>query len=92
MEFEYDPAKSRANAQKHGVDFEQAKALWDDPHGVSFAVRYEDEPRFARIAEWNQKVWHAVYTVRGPRVRLISVRRAKYNERDKYPKAQDDHG
>ena len=29
MEFEYDPAKSRANAQKHGIDFEQAKALWN---------------------------------------------------------------
>jgi uncharacterized protein len=92
VEFEYDPEKSRANAQKHGIDFEQAKALWNDPKAVGGAARSEDEPRFALIAEWNEIIWYAVYSVRGPRVRLISVRRAKYNERDQYPKAQDDHG
>jgi hypothetical protein len=31
MEFEYDPQKSEANFIKHGIDFEEAKYLWDDP-------------------------------------------------------------
>nr|WP_283171045.1 hypothetical protein [Curtanaerobium respiraculi] len=31
MEFEYDPAKSASNKLKHGIDFEDGKALWDDP-------------------------------------------------------------
>ena len=30
MKFEYDPAKSAANKAKHGLDFEEAKALWKD--------------------------------------------------------------
>ena len=30
MKFEYNPAKSLANKSKHGLDFEEAKALWDD--------------------------------------------------------------
>ncbi|MBV9998381.1 MAG: BrnT family toxin [Verrucomicrobia bacterium] len=93
MEFEYDPAKSRANAQMHGIDFEQAKALWNDLKAVVKALRYQNEPRFALIAQWNEKVWLAVYTLRGQKIRLISVRRAKSNERDDYPKAQgDDRG
>jgi len=28
--FEYDPAKSQANRAKHGIDFDQAQALWLD--------------------------------------------------------------
>ena len=31
MDFEYDPEKNAANKQKHGVDFEEAQALWNDP-------------------------------------------------------------
>lgn len=34
MEFEYDPAKSASNKAKHGVNFEEAKALWDAPHTI----------------------------------------------------------
>lgn len=28
IEFEYDPNKSAANLEKHGIDFEQAQELW----------------------------------------------------------------
>lgn len=28
--FEFDPAKSAANANKHGIDFVAAQALWSD--------------------------------------------------------------
>ena len=31
MRFIYDPRKSELNNEKHGIDFEEAKALWDDP-------------------------------------------------------------
>jgi len=27
MDFECDPAKSRANRERHGIDFEEAQAL-----------------------------------------------------------------
>ena len=28
MLFEYDPTKSNANLEKHGIDFEEAQDLW----------------------------------------------------------------
>ena len=31
MDFEYDPAKSQSNKTKHGIDFQAAQAIWDDP-------------------------------------------------------------
>jgi len=32
MYFEYDPPKSEANQAKHGIDFFDAQALWNDPN------------------------------------------------------------
>jgi uncharacterized DUF497 family protein len=34
MPFEYGSAKSAANQRKHGIDFERAQALWDDPRAI----------------------------------------------------------
>jgi uncharacterized protein len=31
MRFEYDPDKGAENKRKHGIDFEEAQALWADP-------------------------------------------------------------
>lgn len=31
MDFDFDPAKSAANLKKHGIDFVDAQALWNDP-------------------------------------------------------------
>jgi hypothetical protein len=44
VEFEYDPAKSKTNAKKHGIDFEQATLLWNDEKRVEFVARFADEP------------------------------------------------
>ena len=32
MEFEWDPAKARANESKHGVSFLEACEVFDDDH------------------------------------------------------------
>ena len=32
MDVEFDPVKSEANQAKHGIDFQEAMALWDDEH------------------------------------------------------------
>jgi len=42
MDFEYDPDKSRANKAKHGIDFEEAQALWDDPDLLEIPARTVD--------------------------------------------------
>ena len=43
MSFEYDDAKSEANRQKHGIDFESAKQLWQDADLIEIPARTEDE-------------------------------------------------
>lgn len=49
MKFEYDPAKSAANKAKHGLDFEEAKALWKDENLLEVPVLRTGEPRFLVI-------------------------------------------
>lgn len=80
MKFAYDPAKSAANLAKHGIDFDRARALWDDPWLLEAPARTEDEPRFLAIGRIDGKHWTAIWTPRGEAVRIISVRRARAEE------------
>jgi hypothetical protein len=80
VEFEFDEAKSRANKNKHGIDFVDAQALWLDEMLVEIPARTEDEPRFVVVGMISGKHWSAVITYRNERVRLISVRRARVEE------------
>ena len=84
MKFEYDPAKSVANGAKHGIDFDEAQALWNDPYLIEAPAYVSDEPRFLVVGVIGTKHWTAVYTYRGDRVRIISVRRARKEEVDYY--------
>lgn len=84
MEFEYDSKKSEANKAKHGIDFEQAKALWDDRNMLVVDSQYSSEERQMGIAQLSNKIWSAIFTVRGEKVRLISVRRARDEEVKRY--------
>lgn len=84
MEFEYDPDKSAANKAKHGLDFEEAQALWGDPRLLEVPARTEDEPRFLAVGKIEGRHWAAVWTPRGRIVRLISVRRARPDEVERY--------
>ena len=51
VDFEFHPQKSEANKAKHGIDFEEAQALWNDPDAVEVKLNYPDEERYARIAK-----------------------------------------
>ncbi|KAF0808836.1 hypothetical protein A167_02425 [Alcanivorax sp. S71-1-4] len=80
IRFEYDDTKSRANRLKHGIDFVQARQLWDDPDLLEIPARPLDEPRFLVIGRIGEKHWSAVITYRQHRTRIISVRRARPEE------------
>jgi uncharacterized protein len=80
MPFEYDRNKSAANKEKHGIDFEEAQALWADPELLLIPARTEDEPRAMAIGRVHGKVWAAVITTRDDAIRIISVRRARARE------------
>jgi uncharacterized DUF497 family protein len=84
MEFEFDDRKSRSNMRKHGIDFVEAQALWDDPDLLEVPLRTDDEPRRLVIGRVGGKHWSAIVTDRRGHVRIISVRRSRDHERDLY--------
>jgi uncharacterized protein len=84
MDFEFDPGKSSANKEKHGIDFSEAQALWSDPDWVEIPVRTVDEPRYLVIGKIAGKHWSGVITYRGEKTRIISVRRSRKEEVDIY--------
>ena len=86
MIFEYDPAKSAANKDKHGIDFEEARALWQDQYALAAPVDQIGEPRTLVVARHREKSWTAVVTLRGGAVRIISVRRSRNDEVARYEK------
>lgn len=83
-EFEFDEAKSKANLDKHGIDFVAARRLWKDPCLLEVRAKSEGEPRFLLVGKIAEKHWSAVVTYRDARIRLISVRRSRKKEVELY--------
>ncbi|MCL5073887.1 MAG: BrnT family toxin [Actinobacteria bacterium] len=79
MDFEFDKNKSEANQQKHSIDFNEAKELWEDPDYVEIPVKTSDEQRFLIIGKISGKHWTGVITYRNKR-----IRRSKKEEIDIY--------
>lgn len=84
MEFEFDSRKSKINKEKHGISFENAQDMWDDPDLVEIPVKTCDEPRFLVIGKISGKYWSGVITYRGENIRIISVRCARKEEVEIY--------
>jgi uncharacterized protein len=80
VEFEFGPAKSAANLEKHGIDFTQAQQLWQDVARVEIPARTTDEPRWLVIGRIDGKHWSAVVTYRQGRARIISAWRSRKEE------------
>ena len=86
MSLAYDPEKSQTNKTKHGLDFEEAKQIWEDIDRLEVPVArlVAGEERFLMIGRISDRIWTAVFTRRGDAIRLISVRRARKNEEEAY--------
>jgi uncharacterized protein len=83
--FDFDPAKSTTNKAKHGIDFVEAQALWLDVDRLELPARPMNEPRALVIGRIGQTMWTATVTYRYEEtIRLISVRRARENEKAQY--------
>jgi uncharacterized protein len=84
MEFDFDPNKSAANKEKHGIDFIEAQSLWLDPGKIEINARTIGEPRKLIVAMRNKKIWSAIFTMRKNTIRIISVRKSRKNEKEIY--------
>ena len=87
MKFEWDENKAARNLSKHGVSFEEAKTVFDDPLYIDFydPDHSEDEARYLIIGASNRRRLLIVsYTERNDSIRLISAREVTRNEREAY--------
>jgi uncharacterized protein len=84
MQFEFDPTKSKNNKKKHGIDFVEAQALWEDLDLLEIPARTTDEQRFLIIGKIAEKHWSGVITYRDENIRIISVRRSRDEEIEIY--------
>ena len=89
MKFEYDPAKSESNKAKHGIDFEEAKALWDDVDRLEARISRPGEKRYLLVGLIDVIHWTAIITYRLDAIRIISVRRSRRDEVERYEKDSD---
>lgn len=80
MEFEFDTTKSESNKEKHGIDFNEAQALWNDLDLMEVPVKTSDEPRFLVLGKIAEKHWSGIITYRSGKIRIISVRRSRKEE------------
>jgi uncharacterized protein len=71
--YEWDEAKREANLRKHGLDFDDADSVFENPNKVIFAIPGRGESQWLDLAllELNGIVLALVYTVRGYNIRII---------------------
>jgi len=85
MEYEWDAAKAAENRHKHGVgfnavlDFDWATALVVADKRVDYG-----EPRWLALGMIGMRLHSLAFTVRGERIRIISLRMASRKERTLY--------
>ncbi len=93
LRLEWDKAKNETNKAKHGIDFETAQLVFDDPFCVTFVERFSD----------GEERWHAIGSIQNviilvvvhtysqkdsdEEIRIISARRATRGERKLYAQA-----
>ncbi|OQX97250.1 MAG: hypothetical protein B6I20_13055 [Bacteroidetes bacterium 4572_117] len=88
MGFEWDKNKNDSNIEKHGIDFNDAKNVFnDDKRKISPDLRSNyGEDRWITIGKVVDTIMVVIYTIRNKAYRLISARYAKKKERDRYNK------
>ncbi|MER8980721.1 BrnT family toxin [Mesorhizobium sp. M0870] len=90
MQFEWDPEKTRRNLAKHGIAFDLARKVFDDPLHLIVPDRFEDgEQRWHAIGMIEAvAVLLVVHTYPGredeERVRIVGARKATTHERKRY--------
>ena len=93
MKFEWDDEKNRLNKEKHGISFEEAKEVFDDPFQIAkldYRFNYFEERWITVGATSKHKILvvaNLFFTHDGQEViRIISARKANKNERGYYEK------
>ncbi|GJQ34144.1 MAG: hypothetical protein JETCAE01_01540 [Anaerolineaceae bacterium] len=86
-EFEWDDEKAECNLKKHGVSFDEAATIFNDPNIATILDpdHSEHEERFVSIgSSVIARLLTVIHTFRKTRIRLISARKATKAEKKRY--------
>ena len=89
--FEWNEEKSNGNLRKHGVSFDEAKTVFNDPFAMTISdpEHSAQEDRYIDMGMSSQGRIHMVwYTERGRTIRIIGSRKATRNQRREYEEEQ----
>jgi uncharacterized protein len=89
--FEWDPNKAKENFRKHGVHFDEAEPVFEDPYTFAMSDDESDprEQRFVAIGLGARlRILVVAYCYRGDNIRIISARPARPLEREGYERQQ----
>lgn len=85
MNYEWDDDKNETNIMHHGIDFQDACEIFNQPMLEKEDTRKNyGEVRCIGIGLIDNVEVVVIYTYRGQAIRIISVRRANKNERKIY--------
>ncbi|TNF44153.1 MAG: BrnT family toxin [Bacteroidetes bacterium] len=86
MEFEWDENKNKLNVQKHGLNFNDAKEVFNDLNSILTPDLRKDynEERWKMIGKIYGIVISVIFTKRNHVIRIISARKASSRERTEY--------
>ena len=83
--FEWDDKKRQTNVAKHKIDFVDATEVFADPKQFTYRSPHGlIEARFISVGSVHGTLMAVVFTHRGDRIRIISARAARKNERQYY--------
>jgi len=89
IRFEWDESKNKSNRTKHGIWFEEAQSVFDDPLGRLFVDDAMDEDRFILVGTSSSSSLLVIvhgYRDQDTVIRIISARKATKRERTFYEK------
>ena len=91
MTFEWDEEKDESNCKKHGIGFDEAKTVFNDPRSITRhdEQHSEDEDRYLDLGlSAMGRLIVVSYTERASNIRIISCRKATKSERKTYEQAE----
>jgi len=91
LTFEWDEEKSKGNLRKHGVTFEEAKTVFNDPFAMTISDpkdSLQEDRNIDMGMSSHGRILVVWYTERGRNIRIIGSRKATRKQRQEYEEDQ----
>lgn len=87
--FSWDQNKNKSNQQKHGLSFEVAQAVFNDPRIISWLDNHSSEERWISLGSLSSNIIIVIHAEElsendQEKTRIISARKANKKEEEKY--------